>query len=469
MADKEHLEEVKSPIVMKVEAPPDENSANSATEENDSNENKSNDDSSSSSNNSGTHCTINNQQTSKVPVLARPKFGIGNPFAIKPSILSSPKLNLSNNSSKTILRPSKLSTVNDETSTSEASNNSNKKPFVLSPPQLNPFLKVAISDENLTNKSTNAKEQENSKGPAESSSDATSNKKEDAPKFVPLTGANSTQNNSTSNSATNFTVNSSGSFVFGQNLHERVIGENVDGKNNGIESSMPVPSSSCSNGTSSSSSAEALFSTAAVVNNDKSSADNNGEAKSLSEAAREYEESRAQKRKYEEVTVITGEENEENIMQISCKLFAFDQTTRNWQERGRGNLRLNDIILPSSTSCSAGDSSTASSSNDVQSSRLVVRSTGSLRVVMNTKIWAGMSVELASPKSIRLTAMDSAGIVKVFLVMANVKEIEKLHKLLKNRVDSEIKRQNKLLETTPTDNNSTAEPVSKRKPSDVNV
>lgn len=27
----EHLEEVKSPIVMKVEAPPDENSANSAT------------------------------------------------------------------------------------------------------------------------------------------------------------------------------------------------------------------------------------------------------------------------------------------------------------------------------------------------------------------------------------------------------------------------------------------------------
>lgn len=139
-------------------------------------------------------------------------------------------------------------------------------------------------------------------------------------------------------------------------------------------------------GTSSSSSAETLFSNAAVVNNDKTSADNNGEAKSLSEAAREYEESRAQKRKYEEVTVITGEENEENIMQITCKLFAFDQTTRNWQERGRGNLRLNDIILPSSTSCSAGDSSAASSSNDVQSSRLVVRSTGSLRVVMNTKV-----------------------------------------------------------------------------------
>lgn len=28
--------------------------------------------------------------------------------------------------------------------------------------------------------------------------------------------------------------------------------------------------------------------------------------------------------------------------QINCKLFAFDKTNMNWQERGRGTLRLND-------------------------------------------------------------------------------------------------------------------------------
>lgn len=41
------------------------------------------------------------------------------------------------------------------------------------------------------------------------------------------------------------------------------------------------------------------------------------EVKSLTEVAREYEESRAQKRKYEEVETFTGEENEVNIVDVS--------------------------------------------------------------------------------------------------------------------------------------------------------
>lgn len=45
--------------------------------------------------------------------------------------------------------------------------------------------------------------------------------------------------------------------------------------------------------------------------------DGNAEAKSLTEVAREYEESRAQKRKYEEVETFTGEENEVNIVDVS--------------------------------------------------------------------------------------------------------------------------------------------------------
>lgn len=65
-------------------------------------------------------------------------------------------------------------------------------------------------------------------------------------------------------------------------------------------------------------------------------------------------------------------------------------------ERGRGTLRLNDV--------------------ENSGSRIVVRTMGSLRVVLNTKIWAGMELSRASDKSIRTTAMDSFGVLKIFLI-----------------------------------------------------
>ena len=48
-------------------------------------------------------------------------------------------------------------------------------------------------------------------------------------------------------------------------------------------------------------------------------------SKTLSEAAREIEEAQASKRKYDEVTVITGEEDEQNALQVYGKLFTFDK------------------------------------------------------------------------------------------------------------------------------------------------
>lgn len=104
-------------------------------------------------------------------------------------------------------------------------------------------------------------------------------------------------------------------------------------------------------------------------------ADSTKEVKSLTESAREYEESRANKRKYEEVAIVTGEEDEKNVMQINCKLFAFDKATGNWQERGRGTLRLNDKEV-----------TTTDSAATYTQSRLVIRTAGSLRVVLNTKV-----------------------------------------------------------------------------------
>jgi Ran-binding protein 3 len=223
-------------------------------------------------------------------------------------------------------------------------------------------------------------------------------------------------------------------FVFGQNLHERVAEavshetsdmksgtSEVTGTSNNVST---VCTSATTNGTS-----DMLFTSVIKQDHNNESGHNNssnisdhGEkrSKSLSEAAREYEEARAIKRKYEEVTVITGEEDEVNILQMNCKLFAFDKAGGMWVERGRGTLRLND------KDCGP-------EGGGVQS-RVVIRTTGSLRVVLNTKIWAGMSVHRPSAKSVQLTAMDSSGQIKVFLVMSSPKDTEQLHKSLEYRV-----------------------------------
>lgn len=105
-----------------------------------------------------------------------------------------------------------------------------------------------------------------------------------------------------------------------------------------------------------------------VENDDSKPTGENSNNLSLVEAARKYEELRgAQKRKYDEVETVTGEEDEINIIEINCKLFTF--LDQNWEERGRGSLRLND-----------------SKSSQNKQSRVVFRASGSLRVLLNTQV-----------------------------------------------------------------------------------
>lgn len=97
--------------------------------------------------------------------------------------------------------------------------------------------------------------------------------------------------------------------------------------------------------------------------------------------------------------------------------------TQVYEERGRGSLRLND---PKQGTDSV--------------SRLVFRTAGSLRVLLNTKIWEGMIAEPASPKSLRITAIDTTGQVKVYLVMARPSDIQSLAMALKLRISAEKAR-----------------------------
>ncbi|KAI4809274.1 hypothetical protein KUCAC02_018176 [Chaenocephalus aceratus] len=192
-------------------------------------------------------------------------------------------------------------------------------------------------------------------------------------------------------------------FVFGQNMSERVLsppkGEPpVEETKEVLAAPAPEPSSQ-----------ETPPEKAA-----------NSVSESLEESAAAYTKATAKKCVLEKVDVKTGEESESNVLQMQCKLYVFEKTAQSWIERGRGLLRLNDM---------------ASTEDGTLQSRLVMRTQGSLRLILNTKLWAQMQVDKASEKSVRVTAMDTEDQgVKVFLISASSKDIGQLAAALHHRI-----------------------------------
>ncbi|XP_053147712.1 ran-binding protein 3 isoform X2 [Hemicordylus capensis] len=192
---------------------------------------------------------------------------------------------------------------------------------------------------------------------------------------------------------------SSHKFVFGQNMSERVL-------------SPPKLSEASTDGS--------KENTAGDSGSESSSQEATPEKESLAESAAAYTKATARKCLLEKVEVITGEEAESNVLQIQCKLFVFDKNAQSWVERGRGLLRLNDM---------------ASTDDGTLQSRLVMRTQGSLRLILNTKLWAQMQIDKASEKSIRITAMDTEDQgVKVFLISASSKDTGQLYAALHHRI-----------------------------------
>ncbi|XP_043832329.1 ran-binding protein 3 isoform X8 [Dromiciops gliroides] len=204
--------------------------------------------------------------------------------------------------------------------------------------------------------------------------------------------------------STNNADASSNKFVFGQNMSERVLSPPKS-----TESSIDASKDSIA--AESGSESSSLEATPEKANN---------VSESLAESAAAYTKATAKKCLLEKVEVITGEEAESNVLQIQCKLFVFDKTSQSWVERGRGLLRLNDM---------------ASTDDGTLQSRLVMRTQGSLRLILNTKLWAQMQIDKASEKSIRITAMDTEDQgVKVFLISASSKDTGQLYAALHHRI-----------------------------------
>uniref|UniRef100_A0A8D3AUU1 Ran-binding protein 3 n=1 Tax=Scophthalmus maximus TaxID=52904 RepID=A0A8D3AUU1_SCOMX len=191
-------------------------------------------------------------------------------------------------------------------------------------------------------------------------------------------------------------------FVFGQNMSERVLsppkGESAN------EENKEVPAPPASEPSSQETTPEKV----------------NSVSESLEESAAAYTKATAKKCILEKVDVKTGEESESNVLQMQCKLYVFEKTAQSWIERGRGLLRLNDM---------------ASTEDGMLQSRLVMRTQGSLRLILNTKLWPQMQVDKASEKSVRITAMDTEDQgVKVFLIAGSSKDIGQLAAALHHRI-----------------------------------
>ncbi|XP_018776142.2 ran-binding protein 3-like [Serinus canaria] len=122
----------------------------------------------------------------------------------------------------------------------------------------------------------------------------------------------------------------------------------------------------------------------------------------------------------DKVEVITGEEAEQNVLQINCTLFIFDKLSLSWTERGRGFLRLND---------------TCSNKHGMLQSRLIMRNQGSLRLILNTQLWEQMVIKKANRKSLCFTATDQEDhSVQVFLTQASSKDTEHLYAAIHHRL-----------------------------------
>ncbi|NXF66092.1 RNB3L protein, partial [Ciccaba nigrolineata] len=122
----------------------------------------------------------------------------------------------------------------------------------------------------------------------------------------------------------------------------------------------------------------------------------------------------------DKVEVITGEEAEHNVLRINCKLFVFNKLSLTWIERGRGSLRLND---------------TSSNKYGMLQSRLIMRNQGSLRLILNTRLWDQMVIKRANRKSLCFTATDQEDhSVQVFLIQASSKDTGYLYAAIHHRL-----------------------------------
>ncbi|XP_013993740.2 ran-binding protein 3-like isoform X3 [Salmo salar] len=199
-------------------------------------------------------------------------------------------------------------------------------------------------------------------------------------------------------------------FVFGENMSERVLRPQKSPSSEDSDCSSDSESS-----TSESSHKGAVWS-------------------SLRESAAAYTAScgRQHVLRLRRVQLFTGEEKESNVVQLTCRLFVLEKGTPSWTERGRGVLRLNDL---------ASGTKRGLQSRIVYLSHLrpliktVMRHQGSLKVILNTKLWPHTHLRRPARRNLQVTATDvETQAVRVFLIQASARDVARLYVAIHHRL-----------------------------------
>ncbi|XP_074425792.1 ran-binding protein 3-like isoform X5 [Larus michahellis] len=206
-------------------------------------------------------------------------------------------------------------------------------------------------------------------------------------------------------------------FVFGENMVERVLVRSVNAGSLFIKSPEKHPKS-CNEADSYKGEITSMYMESFHVSPQRKTALLRNAT--LIESAAASISKPVEKFLLDKVEVITGEEAEHNVLQINCKLFVFNKLSLTWIERGRGSLRLND---------------TSSNKCGMLQSRLIMRNQGSLRLILNTRLWDQMVIKRANIKSLCFTATDQEDhSVQVFLIQASSKDTGYLYAAIHHRL-----------------------------------
>ncbi|WVW78185.1 hypothetical protein I302_100136 [Kwoniella bestiolae CBS 10118] len=129
------------------------------------------------------------------------------------------------------------------------------------------------------------------------------------------------------------------------------------------------------------------------------------------------DETEEEKVEMQEQDVTTGEEDEETVFQTRAKLYTNDRRT-GWKERGVGLLKLNV------------------NQSDGSGARLVMRADGVLRLILNSRIYKGITT-YPDGKMVRMTLPEDGKMMIVCFRMSNTKQVDDfMEQVEKNQPES---------------------------------
>jgi Ran-binding protein 3 len=114
--------------------------------------------------------------------------------------------------------------------------------------------------------------------------------------------------------------------------------------------------------------------------------------------------------------VMTGEEDETTIFKCNARAFHFDKDAKAWKERGRGVLKLNRTTPSVDGFGLASDDEGETKAPAKKSGRLIMRTDGTLVVILNAAIYEGMKPGAEpSGNQLPLTVMENGSNVPIAL------------------------------------------------------